>query len=854
MISLKTLGGLAIVIDGRLVEGAPAQPRRLALLALLAGAGDRGVSRDRLLSLLWPESDTERARHALAQLLHILQRDQSQIGIRGSTELRLDPDTVGTDLREFDEALRHGDRERAIALYAGPFLDGFHLDGAPEFERWADAERARLAADYAAALETLAGELGRRGEHARAVQQWRRLAGLDPLNARLAIGLMGALRDAGDRAGAIRHARVYQELVRQELGGTVDPDVVALADRIQNAPASTTATPVPAPATRTAGPAAAPTAATAGDAPAVALPPAARGAPRLAIAAGAIALGVVTALFAIRPRAGTHLDPKRVLVAVFENRTGDPALGVLGDITADYLARGLAGTRLVSEVIDARTEAGDSGAAHGAGPAASRALAQRVGAGTVVWGSYYRRGDSLRFEGEVLDAAGGTVLHALNPVTAAAGDETGAVELLRQRVMAGFAVLFGPAFEAWQARSRPPTYEAYQEVLAGDYWLSRYSYPDALAHYRRAIALDSGYTDARTRAAEVLALAGNCRAVDSTAASLDPMLTRLPPVDRGHLDWARATCRGDWSGALEAARQVLASAPRSTSFVALVTVSALELGRPREALRTLDRIEPEKSAINPILVANFRDWRALAYHELGDHEAELRIERQGLATTLRIRHTNSLLGEAVALAALGRVAEIDRRLETWPVTPPGDIPSTGDLFLVTALELRAHGQIMASRSVLERAAVWYRSRPPEEAARSGFISLRGLFGVAYYRERWDEARALYERVAATDSSSVTARAALGALAARRGDTATAARMEEWLAPRAGTHGHASMVGGEATYARARIAALLGQRERAVSLLRRAFDEGHGKIFVHFDPDLESLRGYAPFDELLRPSG
>jgi tetratricopeptide (TPR) repeat protein len=332
------------------------------------------------------------------------------------------------------------------------------------------------------------------------------------------------------------------------------------------------------------------------------------------------------------------------------------------------------------------------------------------------------------------------------------------------------------------------------------------------------------------------------------------MLTRLPPLDRGHIDWALATCRGNWGDALEAARQVLASAPRSASFVALATVSALELGRPREALRTLDRIEPENSTMSPIMVANFRGWRAVAFHELGDYDAELRTARQGLATTLGTRHSNELLEEAIALAALGKVAELDRRLETWPVTPPGDVPSTGDLFLVTALELRAHGQIMASRSVLERAAVWYRSRPPEEAARSGYIALRGLFGVAYYRERWDEARALYERVAATDSSSVTARAALGALAARRGDTATAARMEEWLAPRAGTHGQASIVGGEATYARARIAALLGQRERAVSLLRRAFDEGHGKIFVHFDPDLESLRGYAPYDELLRPTG
>src|SRR5260221_14420137 len=144
------------------------------------------------------------------------------------------------------------------------------------------------------------------------------------------------------------------------------------------------------------------------------------------------------------------------------------------------------------------------------------------------------------------------------------------------------------------------------------------------------------------------------------------------------------------------------------------------------------------------------------------------------------------MGEAVALAALGRTAELDTRLETWPATPPGEVPSTGEMLLVAALELRAHGGTPASRAPLERAAVWYRSRPEEASARSTFIVLSGLFGVAYYRDRWDEARALYQRIAAADSADVTARAALGALAARRGDTATAARLEEWLPPRRGS--------------------------------------------------------------------
>lgn len=53
--------------------------------------------------------------------------------------------------------------------------------------------------------------------------------------------------------------------------------------------------------------------------------------------------------------------------------------------------------------------------------------------------------------------------------------------------------------------------------------------------------------------------------------------------------------------------------------------------------------------------------------------------------------------------------------------------------------------------------------------------------------------------------------------------------------------------------RARVAALLGDREAAVELLRRAFGEGlpYG-IWIHLDRDLEPLSGYLPFQELIRP--
>jgi TolB-like protein/Tfp pilus assembly protein PilF len=96
-----------------------------------------------------------------------------------------------------------------------------------------ETERAGLARDHAAALERLAASARARGDHLAAVACWRKLAVADPLSGRVAVGLMEALADMGDRAGALQHARVYQSLVRQELDADPEPEVVQAAERIR---------------------------------------------------------------------------------------------------------------------------------------------------------------------------------------------------------------------------------------------------------------------------------------------------------------------------------------------------------------------------------------------------------------------------------------------------------------------------------------------------------------------------------------------------------------------------------------------------------------------------------------------
>src|SRR3954470_2530104 len=219
MLHLKTFGGLSADIDGTPGSGAAQQRMTLALLALLGVAGKRGLSRDKLIATLWPETDEEHGRGLLRQACYALRRDLDAPELfLGSIQLRLNPAVISSDVEAFALALEQNDPAGAVALYTAPFLDGFYLKGSGEFETWAEATRAQLGSQYRSALERLSAEATTRGEHRAAAEWWRRLLELDPLSSQAALGLMAALDKAGQRAEALRCGLAYGELVRSELG------------------------------------------------------------------------------------------------------------------------------------------------------------------------------------------------------------------------------------------------------------------------------------------------------------------------------------------------------------------------------------------------------------------------------------------------------------------------------------------------------------------------------------------------------------------------------------------------------------------------------------------------------------
>ena len=231
---ISTLGGLIVRADGRPILGDRLSPHALACLALLAHAGDRGVPRERLEALLW-DGDTES--HASLRMDQTLEAIRSELGpagvLAGDRVLQLDASLVDSDVDRFMTMIRTERLADAVAEYRGPFLDGFPFGLATAFARWAQHTRAELDFEFAVALERLARDADARGDFADAVRWWRKLAGQDPLNGRLTVGLMRALAVAGDRVGAIEQASIYEVLIEEELDIAPDRDVVAFAERLR---------------------------------------------------------------------------------------------------------------------------------------------------------------------------------------------------------------------------------------------------------------------------------------------------------------------------------------------------------------------------------------------------------------------------------------------------------------------------------------------------------------------------------------------------------------------------------------------------------------------------------------------
>ena len=788
---LVVFGGLSITTEGGPLTGRAVQRRRLALLALLAAARQRGTSRDKAIAFLWPNADAETGRHYLSDSVY---RINSAMGgdviVASGDDLRLDPEHLPTDLAEFEDAIARGDHESAVGLYGGPFLDGFFLSDSPELERWIEEQRARLAAAYAAAVEALGEAAARRGEHAVAAGWWRRLAVHDPYNSRIALRLMRAMADAGERAAAIQHARVHETLLREELEIDPDPAVAELAERLRS---ETLADATPARTARTASSPATPNApspaavtwvstATANASPpagADAIQPAGAGAPTgsrarrrvlrvRAVLAGVGAVAVVLALWLSGTdgaAGGAGAAMRSVAVLPFTNLSADPDNEYFSDGMTEELITTL-GTIEGIEVAS-RTS---SFAYKQQQQLDVREIGRRLGVDAVVEGSVRKSGRTLRITAQLVNTASGYRLWS--DAYDREVDDVFAIqeEIARAIVTRMSGALIGASDPAAVNRSTRDS-EAYDLYLRGRFaWHQRTKEGLALAidYFQRAVDRAPMYARAHAGLGDAYAVSAFYdylaprdaypRAESSArrALEIDPRLAAAHAtlgyiLTYYHLDWPRAEAE------FERALEIDPNYSTAHQWYANLLTVAGRFDEAERAMRNAQEADPLSLIANAAL-----GW---SFYFAGRYNAALEQCRSTLA--LDPNYVLAHLWGGWALDALGQPRE--------------------------------------AREWIGRAVAL---SPGSELAR---LSLAQLLARSPAGIERDSARSILREV--------EARAAAGAYVP--------------------------------SYEIAKVHLALGDRAVAVRWLERAIEErSHSRAFLRVDPQLRVLRGDARYERLV----
>lgn len=548
---------------------------------------------------------------------------------------------------------------------------------------------------------------------------------------------------------------------------------------------------------------------------------------------------------AMRSGAPTPVDPARVLVTPFLNRSGDSTLDGFGGLAADWIALGLQTVPTV-RVVDPST-AMLTARTVGRNTPIGLALATR--AGHVASGHFDVDGDSVVFVVRVTDATSGEQ-QAMLRVSGRRSDRPALLGQLRQRVGGALARRADNRTAALaDAATQPPALDAYRAYGEGLAYFAKRQYGRALPHFLEAIRLDSTFMLPRFWAMFAYGNMGASRREERYALLEATARYRalLSPLDLASLQYFEAERRGDRMQQVEALRRASALAPGS-NWTYMLALRERELGRSRRALELLESLDPREGWVRGW--AGYWAARADARHDVGEFVRQLDDTRQAR----RIDPDDSSLRglEIVALAANGHVTELRAKLDSLRVVPRTD-EAAGDAVAAVALEagveLRAHGYVRDGYALLDEVADWPVRADMVNGERERIMLWRakGLLE----RGRLSEAEDILRHRLRSKPDDLLAAGTLAIVLASEGNRPAALEMlarADTIAAGDPRHTNSRL------FVRGVVLGILGEQKEGTALIRTALARGyHGRHLLHrYAPLIAAMRGYGPFEELLQP--
>jgi len=552
------------------------------------------------------------------------------------------------------------------------------------------------------------------------------------------------------------------------------------------------------------------------------------------------------------------LDPNRIAVVPFTNRTGDSTLDALGHRTADRIAQQLAEMEELEVVAPSSVAA--ALAAEGSTSSDTRSLVGEVttatSAGMVLSGVIDSSGDQIEIQATLEDTIEERIVRAFKPVISNRSDPSPAITALAERSFIATSDHLHPSL-TFGAGDDLPSLETYREFRRRFQLVDR----DNFMPFFAIIKDHPEFTRLR------LTLAGgflNGSAVRGAEEILEDEHLNDADLNRHQTAIVLALRRwisGQWEHAFRYFRNELETSPRDMVLMQATVRMALYANRPAAAIEiSEDRIRDD--SVPAIIYVLMTTDTADAHHLLGQYDEQIQVLERTRAELPATGTTDWSLGRHIsALGAKGEIDEIERLLEYAGGGEFGSYEVA--LTRIDAChELRAHGFAEASEKMISR-VLSDLSVDCSEPSDPCFIpmtrtKLEALLIADRVEEAANLATGLDPEVAGWPSALVFA----GIAAARTGDIPTARALLERLDDLLETDPfYGSTRTGDLTIGQAMIAAQMGEIDESLDLLRLGLVQGAAPVETDLGiHDLrhniffEPLWDHPEFQEILRPKG
>lgn len=231
--------------------------RLLGLLSFLISEADDAHNREKLLTLIWPETDVDLARNNFRVALHRIRQALDSIGdqehkfiLTTPTTVQFNPDgDYRLDTNVFSKTITSCQRvqnqtghldeeqlvllEQALEIYKGDFLNNVYL-GSENFEEWLYAKRETFHQSAIWACNALIQNYIRQKHWQQALSVAYRLIALEPWVDEGHRQVMKMLAAAGQSGAALRHFKNFTEGLAEKIGVDPQPETQRLYDEIKN--------------------------------------------------------------------------------------------------------------------------------------------------------------------------------------------------------------------------------------------------------------------------------------------------------------------------------------------------------------------------------------------------------------------------------------------------------------------------------------------------------------------------------------------------------------------------------------------------------------------------------------------